>query len=115
YKEIISPEYRDVVRAEREKALLQHKYYKHEYEIITKSGERKWVLARGHGLYDADGNPDTLEGIVLDISEQKKKEFQIAYLQEHDFLTGLYNRNRIEHEKNRLDRAKFWPLSIAIC
>lgn len=115
YNEIISPEHHAIVRAEREKALLQHKHYHHEYEIVTKSGERKWVLARGRGIYDAHGNVEALEGIILDISDQKKKEHQITYLQEHDFLTGLYNRNHMEQEKKRLDQPEFWPLSIAIC
>jgi diguanylate cyclase (GGDEF)-like protein/PAS domain S-box-containing protein len=115
YNEIISPEYRDVVRSEREKALLQHSHYHHEYEIITKSGQRKWVLARGRGIYDARGNVEALEGIVLDISGRKKREHQIVHLQEHDFLTGLYNRNRMDREKSRLDRPEFWPLSVAIC
>lgn len=115
YNEIISPEYRDIVRVEREKALQQHKDYNHEYEIITKSGDHRWVLARGRGIYDTEGNAEALEGIILDISEQKKKEHQIAYLQEHDFPTGLYNRNHIEQEKRRLDQPEFWPLSIVIC
>lgn len=115
YAAIISPEYRDVVWAEREKAVLQHKHYHHEYEIITKSGDRKWVLARGRGIYNDDGTIGALEGIVLDISDQKNKERHIAYLSEHDSLTGLFNRNYLEQEKNRMDKPEFLPLSIAIC
>ncbi|MFA5449008.1 MAG: HD domain-containing phosphohydrolase, partial [Clostridia bacterium] len=114
YIQIISPDYRDIMRAEREKAVQKHTHYHHEYEITTKSGERKWVLARGRGIYDADGNVEALEGIVLDISEQKKKERQITYLREHDFLTGLFNRNRMDREKSRLDKKEFLPLSIAV-
>lgn len=115
YNEIISPEYRDSVKSEWKRALAQHKHYHDEYEIITQSGERKWVLEMGQGIYDSDGNVEALEGVVLDISENKKKEHQIAYLQKHDFLTGLYNRNYMEHEKKRLDKPEFWPLSVIIC
>ena len=115
YAAIISPEYRDVVWAEREKAVLQHKHYHHEYEIITKSGDRKWVLARGRGIYNDDGTIGALEGIVLDISDQKNKERHIAYLSEHDSLTGLFNRNYLEQEKKRMDKPEFLPLSVAIC
>ena len=115
YYDIISPEYRDPVRAEWKRVLMQRKDYRDEYEIITKSGERKWVLELGQGIYDSQGNIEALEGIVLDISEQKKKDLQIAYLRDRDFLTGLYNRNYMEEEKKRLNQPEFWPLSVAIC
>ena len=94
---------------------MRHADFYGEYEIITKSGQRKWVIELGQGIYDAKGNVEALEGIILDISEQKKKELQITYLQEHDFLTGLYNRSYMEQEKKRLDQPQFLPLSIAIC
>lgn len=115
YRQIVSPEYREPVRAEWKRVLMEQKEYRDEYEIITKSGERKWVFELGKGIYDKDGNVIALEGIVLDISEQRKKDYQITYLKERDFLTGLYNRTYMEKEKNRLDRFEFWPLSILIC
>lgn len=115
YVEVISSADRDAVRSEWERVLRQRKRYYGEYEIITKSGDHKWVLERGQGIFDAEGNLEALEGIVLDISDRKKKEHQIAYLSEHDPLTGLFNRNYIEQEKHRLDNSEFLPLSIAIC
>ena len=72
-------------------------------------------METGQCVFDADGNVEVLEGIVLDISDQKNKEHQIAYLSEHDPLTGLWNRNYQEQEKQRLDKPEFLPLSIAIC
>lgn len=115
FNDIISPAYRDLVREEWKRVLMQRKRYRDEYEIITKSGERKWVLELGQGIYDPDGKVEALEGIVLDNSDRKKKDIQIAYLRERDFLTGLYNRRYMEREKKRLDRPEFWPLSVAIC
>lgn len=115
YNELISPEYRDLVRGEWKRVLIQRKRYRDEYEIITKSGERKWVLELGQGVYDDDGTLEALEGVVLDISDQKNKGAQIAHLREHDVLTGLYNRNYVEQQKKHLDQPEFWPLSIAIC
>ena len=56
----------------------------------------------GQGICNADGKVEALEGIVLDFSEAKRMDRQIAYLKERDFLTGLYNRNYIEQEKNAL-------------
>ena len=115
YAEIIAPEHRDAVRTGWRRILIRHDRYRDEYEIATKSGKRKWVLELGQGIYNDDGNIEALEGIVLDISDQKNKERQIAYLSEHDPLTGLWNRNYLEQEKLRLDKPEFLPLSIAIC
>lgn len=115
YAEVISPEYRKAIWGEWKRALVQRDRYRGEYEITTKQGERKWVLELGQGIYDAEDNIEVLEGIVLDISEQKKKEHQVAYLSEHDPLTGLFNRNYLEQEKKRMDKPEFLPLSVAIC
>lgn len=115
FNEVVSPKYREMIWDDWVRTLRQRKKYSHEYEIVTKSGERKWVMELGQGVYDEDGNVKALEGIILDISDQKRKEHQIAYLKEHDFLTGLYNRSRMEQQKKRVDSPEHWPLSIAIC
>ncbi len=44
-----------------------------EYRIQTKSGEWKWVQARGKvAEYDKDGKPQRITGTMLDITERKK-------------------------------------------
>lgn len=115
YMQIIAPEYRQRVWDEWQRVIRQHKHYTGEYEIITRSGEKKWVLEQGQAVYDAVGNVEALEGIIFDFTEQKNKDQRIAYLQERDFLTGLYNRDYMEKELRRLDKPAFYPLSIAIC
>lgn len=115
FNDMISPKYREIIRKEWERILPQHKNFSFEYEIITKSGERKWVLELGQGVYDADDNVEALEGVIFDISEQKKREAKITYLSERDFLTGLYNRTYLEKEKKKLNDNKSWPLSIMVC
>lgn len=59
-----------------------------EYEIVKKSGERRWVLEIGQAIYGAQGETVALEGIIIDITEQKKRENEIIYLSEHDFPIG---------------------------
>ena len=115
YSDIVAPGYHKLIREKWDRVLLQGKGYHDEYEIITKSGARKWVLELGSGVYDKAGRLLALEGLVMDLSETKQKDLQIAYLKKHDFLTGLYNRSYMEEEKKRLDEAKYWPLSVAIC
>lgn len=92
FNDIIAPEYREVLRKEWERVLAARQPFKYEYEIITATGERKWVLEMGQGIYNDDGEVEALEGIVLDISEQKEIENTLKYNNEHDKWTGLYNR-----------------------
>jgi diguanylate cyclase (GGDEF)-like protein len=61
-------------------------------------------------------NPDnTVLGkviIIVDITEQKKRENEIVYLSYHDTLTDLYNRTYLEEEIKRLDTKRQLPFSI---
>ena len=92
YNDIISPEYRDLLWNEWLKILPSRKTFKYEYEIITATGEKKWVLETGQGKYNENGEVEALEGIVLDISDRKAMETALKYNNEHDRWTGLYNR-----------------------
>ncbi len=70
--------------------------YQCEYAITTATGNRKWVLEMGQGIYDERGEAEALEGIILDISDRKEMENNLRYLNEHDGWTGLYNRDHLE-------------------
>jgi len=92
FNDIISPEYRETLWKEWERILAQRETFKYEYEIITATGEKKWVLEMGQGVYNDDGEIEALEGIILDISDRKTIEDTLQYNNEHDRWTGLYNR-----------------------
>jgi len=98
-----------------ERAIRLRKSYIGEYEIITKSGERKWVLENGQPIYDRYGGVEALEGIIFDFTEQKRKDQKITYLQERDFLTDLYNREYMDKALKKIDVDGIYPTSIAIC
>lgn len=115
YNDLIAPEYRELLWAEWELVLRQNRHFRYEYELIVRDGGRKWVLELGQFVFAEDGTIAALEGMVIDISEQKMREAQITYLSEHDFLTGLYNRGHFEKEKKRLCTDGCLPLSIAVC
>lgn len=99
--DVIAPEYRELLWNEWRRIVPNRLPFTYEYEIVTASGERKWVLETGQGIYDAQGNVEALEGIVLDISDRKKMENELRYNYEHDKLTGLYNRSYLEELLNR--------------
>ncbi len=93
FNEVIAPEYRELLWQEWERVLAARLPFKYEYEIITATGERKWVLEMGQGIYNDAGEVEALEGIVLDISDRKAIEDTLKYNNTHDRLTGLYNRD----------------------
>jgi len=97
FYQVITPEYRDPLKKEWERDLAKRQPFKHDYEITTAGGERKWVMELGEGVFDEYGNIEALEGIIIDISEQKELENKLKYNNEHDSLTGLYNlRNLVD-------------------
>lgn len=114
YREIIAPEYRDMLWHSKELMLPLQIACQNEYEIITANGERKWALEIWQGLYDESGNIEAIEGIVTDITEQKQKEKQIIYLNYHDYMTGLFNRKYYDDILAEMDREELLPLSIII-
>lgn len=93
YNDLIAPEYREELWNEWIRNLAFRKPFNYEYEIITATGERKWVLERGQGIFNDKGEVEALEGIILDISDKKEVENSLKYNNEHDRWTGLYNRD----------------------
>lgn len=112
--DLIAPEYHEILRIEWERSLALKISFQNEYEIIDKDGRRKWVMETGQGIYDEEGNVVALEGLIIDMTEQKLREAQIKHMGDHDFLTGLFNRKFFEEEKARLEDERFVPVSVII-
>ena len=96
YNSLIAPEYREPIRTKWRSVLSHRASFRMDYEIITREGVRKWVMEMGQGVFDAKGEVGSLEGIILDISEQKRYQDELTYRDEHDLLTGLLNRRYLE-------------------
>ncbi|HOU97822.1 MAG TPA: PAS domain S-box protein [Bacteroidales bacterium] len=72
FNDIIAEEYREILREKWQKVLKKKETFEHEYQIITKSGERRDVWERGQGIFDAHGHLLFLEGFITDITEKNK-------------------------------------------
>lgn len=97
FNDIITSKCRKLLWAERAKAASLKAPYRCEYELITAGGEHKWVLELGQGTYNEQGDVETLEGIIIDISDKKEMENDLIYKNQHDIWTGLLNRRYLEN------------------
>lgn len=112
FNDIICPEYRDQIWQESVVALSKHISNRYEYEILTASDERKWVLDINQGVYGDSGTIIALEGIIIDITQSKLQFLQIQYLSNHDQLTGLHNRQYYDNAKKSINDQSHLPLSV---
>jgi diguanylate cyclase (GGDEF)-like protein/PAS domain S-box-containing protein len=63
-----------------------------EYRMVGRNGRLVWFRDSVHVVKDARGDALLLQGVMLDITERKQAEEQVAFLAYHDKLTGLPNR-----------------------
>ncbi|MEA5504312.1 GAF domain-containing protein [Halotia wernerae UHCC 0503] len=70
----IHPDDRPYIQDVVKQALKNKCDYETEYRNIWPDGSVHWVLARGLGIYSADGNPTRMIGVTLDITDRKGAE-----------------------------------------
>lgn len=80
----------------------------YEFDIITKDGEKKYVLATIGKMPDSQ----KIVASLIDITRRKLNEEKIRYIGYHDELTGLYNRTYFTESLERLNTNRQLPLSI---
>jgi diguanylate cyclase (GGDEF)-like protein/PAS domain S-box-containing protein len=90
----------DVVRAE---ALVERDggRLEIEYRLLARNGNIVWVRDEGVTTPARGGAPGMVEGVLVDITEQRRAAESLRYHAEHDVLTGLVNRRRFEEELER--------------
>lgn len=77
YDDIIHQDDREKVRMTVDASLEKKERFQLEYRIVRADGEVLWVAERGSGVYDDDGQPVALEGIIQDISGRKRIEQEL--------------------------------------
>ncbi len=73
-----------------------------EYRMRTKSGEYKWMKAKGKVLINDKDNTYRMIGMHMDLSEINEYKEKLHYVSYHDQLTGLQNRLLLNKRMNAL-------------
>jgi len=86
-----------------------------EYRLLARDGRTVWFRDSAIVLTDAQGRPEHIQGVMLDITERKAAEERIAFLAYHDKLTGLPNRTMFDELLGlALARAKRHGLGVVV-
>jgi PAS domain S-box-containing protein len=72
--QLTHPDDRDLLWNAVQIALQENRPYQLTYRITSKNGELKWVWEQGLGVFSESGELIALEGLITDISEQKRSE-----------------------------------------
>lgn len=87
----------------------------YKYRIIRSDGQTRWIQNSTTPVMDSSGRPIKVNGMIIDITEQKQAEEAIKYMAYHDELTGLPNRSFLrDYFKELICKAKKNDLIIAI-
>jgi diguanylate cyclase (GGDEF)-like protein/PAS domain S-box-containing protein len=86
-----------------------------EYRLLGRDGRVVWFSDSAIVIRDATGAPMFVHGVMLDITDRKAAEEQLAYLAYHDKLTGLPNRAMFEElSELAIARARRSDMGVAV-
>ncbi len=68
-------------------AIAQRQQYERQYRVCHIDGSLHWVYEKGEAVYDEDGEPLYLHGIIIDVTEREQMERR-AQLQERLAVVG---------------------------
>ena len=74
FRRSVHPEDRGLVWKAIGDALENRSPYAAEFRIVSANGTVRWVAARGQFYYSADGEPERMLGIAVDITDRKDAE-----------------------------------------
>ena len=114
FTDLVAPEYRNTLSESFQKKIAKEEKLQDVFEIVTKDHERKWVFGYGQITHDEDGVSASYEGIMLDITERKRAQEEKKYLNDHDPLTGLYNRRYFLETIARFEAEHKYPAAFIV-
>jgi len=86
FADIIYPADIDLVSEAIAKGVKNHSSYSMKYRIVRSDGSLCHVIENGQATYNEDGSVNTLEGVILDITQQEISEIKLAHQQKELIL-----------------------------
>ncbi len=112
---MLHPEDRERVMAEHRRTNETGEPFGAEYRLIAKNGRMVWIRDDAALAPGEDGEPQFWQGVMVDITERKLAEEQVAFLAYHDMLTNLPNRRMFEEVLDlALARVRRRGLAVAV-
>ena len=112
---MLHPEDRERVLAEHRRTNETREPFRAEYRLIARNGRLVWVRDEATLVLDEDEQPQFWQGVIVDITERKLAEEQVAFMAYHDMLTSLPNRRIFEEVLDlALARARRRGQSVAV-
>jgi PAS domain S-box-containing protein len=106
WRQLVHPDDIGRLETERDRLIAQHQPYNLEYRILHQSGEIRWINVKGTAFYSTEGQPLSITGINIDITERKKAEDALRE-SEARFRSVLDNSRdfiyRVNLQTNRFD------------
>lgn len=89
---VVHPEDREMTDSLYHESVNNKTPFEALHRVLMGDGRIKYIHERGENYYDTKGNPLRSIGTAQDVTEQKIIENKMAFLAQHDALTGLPNR-----------------------
>ncbi len=103
YADMVFPEDVPVLKNAIDRAIASRQHFNVEYRLTDRNGKLKWVLEKGKGIYDENGNVKFIEGFVTDITPSKTSEMEIREKSEELERT---NRLMVDRELKMIELKK---------
>ncbi len=82
WRDRIYPEDIERVEAALALALTTQTDFETEYRVVYPDGSLHWLVGKGRGIYNQDGQPVRMLGVLLDITDRKKAELALTSSEE---------------------------------
>jgi diguanylate cyclase (GGDEF)-like protein/PAS domain S-box-containing protein len=95
FREMVHPQDRALVDAALSEGMATGKPFSYVHRMLVGDGVERIFECHGEILTDRAGTPVRVLGTARDVTEEHRNRTELAYLADHDPLTGIANRRRI--------------------
>ena len=74
WQRVLHPDDRELAETRIQRAIRERTQLSSEYRVVLPTGAIRWIHALGNTRYDEDGEPVSMAGMCLDITERKEAE-----------------------------------------